>query len=89
MSNEITVTGHIEGDGDVEAYIVSNPGPLGLKNVDMVWLNGKLYTKVDHDAIERIVNDLVAVEQITGPVATGPSCRMLAERIKRAVGTWR
>ena len=49
---------------------------------------GASYVKADLDALEKLVGDLSALGDIPDPVATGASCALIAERIKRAIGVW-
>ena len=55
---------------------------------DIVQCYGASYVKADLDALEKLVGDLLALGDIPEPVATGASCALIAERIKRAIGVW-
>lgn len=55
---------------------------------DIVQCYGASYVKADLDALEKLVGDLSALGDIPDPVATGASCALIAERIKRAIGVW-
>ena len=55
---------------------------------DIVQCYGASYVKADLDALEKLVGDLLALGDIAEPVATGASCALIAERIKRAIGVW-
>ena len=55
---------------------------------DIIQYEGASYVKADLDALEKLVGDLSALGDIPDPVATGASCALIAERIKRAVGVW-
>ena len=55
---------------------------------DIVQCYGASYVKADLDALEKLVSDLSALGDIPEPVATGASCALIAERIKRAIGVW-
>lgn len=55
---------------------------------DIIQYEGASYVKADLDALEKLVGDLSALGDIPDPVATGASCALIAERIKRAIGAW-
>ena len=55
---------------------------------DIIQYKGLSYVKADLDALEKLVGDLSALGGISEPVATGASCALIAERIKRAIGVW-
>lgn len=55
---------------------------------DIIQYKGLSYVKADLDALEKLVGDLSALGDISVPVATGASCALIAERIKRAIGVW-
>ncbi len=55
---------------------------------DIIQYEGASYVKADLDALEKLVGDLSALGDIPDPVATGASCALIAERIKRAIGVW-
>lgn len=55
---------------------------------DIIQYEGASYVKADLDALEKLVGDLTALGDIAEPVATGASCALIAERIKRAIGVW-
>lgn len=55
---------------------------------DIIQYEGASYVKADLDALEKLVGDLLALGDIAEPVATGASCALIAERIKRAIGVW-
>lgn len=55
---------------------------------DVILFMGESYVKADLDALEKLVGDLLALGDIPEPVATGASCALIAERIKRAIGAW-
>lgn len=55
---------------------------------DIIQYEGASYVKADLDALEKLVGDLSALGDIPEPVATGASCALIAERIKRAIGVW-
>lgn len=55
---------------------------------DIIQYEGASYVKADLNALEKLVGDLLALGDIPEPVATGASCALIAERIKRAIGVW-
>lgn len=55
---------------------------------DIIQYEGASYVKADLVALEKLVGDLSALGNIAEPVATGASCALIAERIKRAIGVW-
>lgn len=55
---------------------------------DVILYEGSSYVKADLDALEKLVGDLSALGDIPEAVATGASCALIAERIKRAIGVW-
>ena len=55
---------------------------------DIIQYEGASYVKADLDALEKLVGDLSALGDIPDPLATGASCALIAERIKRAIGVW-